>query len=380
MPDAPSMSEEAAPATTVSAPTAPAPTMWTNFSLRFQSFFFRYPIHPLPHLLAAMMERHDYAIADASISDEAAPAPTVPASTAPAPTVPAPTAPAATVPGLTVLGPTVPAAAVPTAAMPVAAFSYGAVPAVAVSAVGPRYEASIDLCPPPPREKIITQYALMKDKKSLPIITVAPDMRKEHNLNDFRYLKGSVIRSFMNHRVKEMVAKEADQLEKRVSNHILMLRGQGLDRMEAADAGIEKFQTSLQKLEERFVNDEVIALRDDNWELTRENRKREGDFQKMTMYNEEVVEKYKKMQYRALLGMSQSPELRIGVFTLTHLIAERQLFDIQASAARKQVRAEFKRAAKEGYVEWYETLPGGPRGPRATRSASQKRKREEEDQ
>ena len=228
-----------------------------------------------------MTDRHDYVMPGTYISDDDVPAAAVPATTVPAAAVPA--------------------AVVPPAAVP------AATPAVALSP-GP----VLDMAPPPTTDpgKIITQYAvLQEDQPPQEIITMRANVRKEHAFNDFRYLKDNLIKSFINNRVKKLsaikAAREAKTLERRMSDHIMVLRNAGLDRVDEANAGVEKLHKGLKKMERRFATAEVLTLRNNNYELTRENYKRETDWSLLWAYNGELREKYEKVFQRALIGMSK---------------------------------------------------------------------------
>ncbi|KAA6410430.1 MAG: tubulin-tyrosine ligase [Lasallia pustulata] len=185
----------------------------------------------------------------------------------------------------------------------------------------------IDIAPPPPADNIITQYAYLQENKPLPIITVSPDIREEITLNNFRYLRGNKIKSFINHRVKKLAAQktaaEAVVLQNRVRDHIEILRNAGLDRVAEANAGVHELHTGLKKMERKFCSDEVITLRNENFELSRDLEKRERDWRKLWAYTFEVREKYQKVTNRALC-------------------AEREIFDLQDRLAAKQLEAELE--------------------------------------
>lgn len=269
--------------------------------------------------------------------------------TASAVSVPAVAEPAAAVPAAVVRNPTIPAAVTPTPTIRATAESAAAAPA----------GHPLDMAPPPTTDpdKVITQYArLQEDQPAGRIISVRPDIRTQHALHEFRYLRGNAIKSFINHRVRKLaatqLAQEAKVLENRVSGHIMVMRNAGLDRVEAANAGVRALHTSLRRIEKRFATDEVLALRNDNFELTREIRKRETDWRVLWAYSGELRERYEKVRRRALLGMSEFPGLRIGVRELIYFVAERELFDVHDRAAAAQLQAEFKQVASVGYQLW----------------------------
>ena len=236
---------------------------------------------------------------------------------------------------------------------PTATEPAGAVPSDAEEGVTLPGGNILDMAPKPPEDNIVTQYAYLQEDKPLPVVAVFPNMRDEITLNNFRYLRDNKIKSFINHKVKRLAAQktamEAQALESRVSDHILALRNAGLGRVEEANAGVHELHTALKKMERKFSSDEVITLRNDNYELNRELTKREMDWRALWAYTGELREKNQKLMYRALQGMSKTLRLKFGVHTLMRISAEHTLFEMQDLLAAKQLQAELELAVSGRY-------------------------------